>query len=830
MSVFKSDPSSSEDESQEERVHFKMSNKRSFSYIDAEDSESEPKKMHRNGAFSSHKFISGHSADDGEDEILSFNRSMEFPSKAGDSIGSKLMRQMGWDGRGLGKDGKGRIEPVQASKQRGFRGLGFRIEELEKAHEKFNPEDEIVKVEEDIDWLINDLYEEPDIDDDWMTLGPSKLTIDDETEFCDPFTVSNVINSKSVFDRLDKLEMRDARTRSNPYETIRSAFFINRAAVKMANMDKACNFMFTRPDNLKSDELLYFADVCAGPGGFSEYVLYRKKWKAKGFGFTLRRENDFKIDDFTAGPCETFHPYYGPREDGDVFWPENQIALKKLVMRQTKGKGVHFMMSDGGFSVEGQENIQEILSKQLYLCQCLVALMIVRDGGHFVTKLFDLFTPFSAGLVFLMYRCFDEVSIFKPNTSRPANSERYLICKGKRPNTQRVLDYLFTVNTILQKRDKSKDVTHLVPLEILKTDNKFFDYLKVSNDEIGRRQIVGLLKIAHYAQEKTLIEERQADMRKLCLAHWELEDKMRSVPRKMKPHEKISKLLDGYLELLKKDFNSAKKFIQENIQNTVLNSPLDWYCMPCASTINATDEKKATFYLGLGRAQVFRFVQNVWERVDNVYLPADTLVYAEAVMEFRKTGRHQRKAERLHIIDGYMLGGENISKEYLLDRHRMLATFCEALWKPHGQECRIFMKDLHLVDEHLEDKLKLITCQMKTGPQADVYYPLRNSQDYNCEEDDNERSYFKPQSLLFMKVTADHWARHKSTKNDSIYIYDIKNRKSFYEFDRPASANATCVKTFNSMMVWDWPQCNTITMDFIMKYIRKALVKTNFST
>ena len=24
------------------------------------------------------------------------------------------------------------------------------------------------------------------------------------------------------------------------------------------------------------DELLYFADVCAGPGGFSEYVLWRR--------------------------------------------------------------------------------------------------------------------------------------------------------------------------------------------------------------------------------------------------------------------------------------------------------------------------------------------------------------------------------------------------------------------------------------------------------------------------------------------------------------------------------------------------------------------------
>jgi len=36
------------------------------------------------------------------------------------------------------------------------------------------------------------------------------------------------------------------------------------------------------------NELLYFADVCAGPGGFSEYVLWRKGWQAKGFGFTLK--------------------------------------------------------------------------------------------------------------------------------------------------------------------------------------------------------------------------------------------------------------------------------------------------------------------------------------------------------------------------------------------------------------------------------------------------------------------------------------------------------------------------------------------------------------
>ena len=56
--------------------------------------------------------------------------------------------------------------------------------------------------------------------------------------------------------------------------------------------------------------------------------------------------------------------------------------------------GVHFMMADGGFSVEGQENLQEILSKQLYLCQFIAAMSMLRTNGSFVCKLFDLFTPF----------------------------------------------------------------------------------------------------------------------------------------------------------------------------------------------------------------------------------------------------------------------------------------------------------------------------------------------------------------------------------------------------------------------------------------------------
>ena len=51
--------------------------------------------------------------------------------------------------------------------------------------------------------------------------------------------------------------------------------------------------------------VLYFGDVAAGPGGFSEYVLWRRGGSAKGFGFTLRGSHDFTVHRFHhAAPPE----------------------------------------------------------------------------------------------------------------------------------------------------------------------------------------------------------------------------------------------------------------------------------------------------------------------------------------------------------------------------------------------------------------------------------------------------------------------------------------------------------------------------------------------
>ena len=65
-------------------------------------------------------------------------------------------------------------------------------------------------------------------------------------------------------------------------------------------------------------------------------------------------------------------------------------------------------------------------------------------GGHFVIRFYDMFTPFTVGLVFLLYQLFETVVIHKPETTLYASAERYVICKGKKVNryVREVINYL----------------------------------------------------------------------------------------------------------------------------------------------------------------------------------------------------------------------------------------------------------------------------------------------------------------------------------------------------------------------------------------------------
>ncbi|CAF2555162.1 unnamed protein product [Rotaria sp. Silwood2] len=443
---------------------------------------------------------------------------------------------------------------IEESKQKGRRGLGFTFKNFDDETTEWDFDNDPAPIEEEEVRRCppNNHIEAPlNLDEmrEWIKLGLKKKVIDDEIEFCDEDILKEMLNGKTVFDELPQKEMEEARARSNVYETIGQSIFLNRAALKMANIDSVFGRMFTDPKTpnnqrplVHPDEPFYFADICAGPGGFS-------------FGFTLKGKSDFALQKFLAGTSETFYPYYDVKDldcDGDIFKSENIDALQNYVNKCTMHNGVHIVMADGRFSVEGQENIQEILSKQLYLCQFLTALSILRPGGHFVCKLFDVFTPFSVGLVYLMYRTFNQISIHKPVTSRPANSERYIICKGLHEDIRDIVRaYMYEINVLQNKSNansEDNDVQSIVPMHILKGNENFYEYIRDSNNQ----------KIRAFVSNATLRDNRQNEVRSKCLQLWKIPDEPRQKPRRL-----------HYNDLQNNIFYQ----LDNGIENVLLNTP-----------------------------------------------------------------------------------------------------------------------------------------------------------------------------------------------------------------------------------------------------------------
>uniref|UniRef100_A0AAN0LPR9 Methyltransferase 1 n=1 Tax=Nesodiprion zhejiangensis nucleopolyhedrovirus TaxID=3135970 RepID=A0AAN0LPR9_9BACU len=520
-----------------------------------------------------------------------------------------------------------------------------------------------IVIENRLNWLINNHDGSPlriNTLREWLMC--ERYDANDQMMFCDKDIAHKILHFKCIFDNIDKNKLCDARAMSNPFELVGQAFFNNRGAVKMANIDQATNFVFTRLNN-ESNELIYFADVCAGPGGFSEYMLWRKKWNIKGFGMTLREKDDFQLNRFYNNFSETLHPYYGPLNDGNIYNTQNQKGFNEIIMKDTEGKGVHFMMGDGEFSVDGQGNMQEILLKRIYLCQCLIALMVIRTGGHCVIKFFEIYTPFSAGLVYLMYRCFDRICIFKPHSSRPANSERYLVCLGKLANVSDVITYLSEINEKISTNDRDNNVTQIVSLNELEYETCFKKFLIDSNNDIGNNQITALSKILAFCNDINLVEPSQSIISKKCLELWRLSDNVKKIPKFFYP----TKILHFLITKENHQFMSHMSLKKSDFIDKRINKD-DWFCATCVST-NIENTNSASFYFGLGNTNVFRFTEKMWKRVSVSFkLPPHTLVYAEIIDETQINDSMQRTRKVVHIIDAYVLGGINISQLDLLER------------------------------------------------------------------------------------------------------------------------------------------------------------------
>ena len=242
---------------------------------------------------------------------------------------------------------------------------------------------------------------------------------------------------------------------------------------------------------------LNFASIAEGPGGFIEAIInYRKKYKFsdKLHAITLKSVNKDipgwnKATNFLRKNPNVVISY-GSDDTGNIYNIEN---IKHF--RDNFKSNAYLVTADGGFDFSFNFNKQEQMSYRIIFCEIVMALSVQQKGGNFVCKFFDMYTKITMSFIYLLLSFYNEVHITKPSTSRPANSEKYIVCKGFKGIDESYLQKLF----IIIKSWEYFENNNLEIQGIFDIDNKlFFNKMKEFNTKYFNIQVNNIDKTLNY--------------------------------------------------------------------------------------------------------------------------------------------------------------------------------------------------------------------------------------------------------------------------------------------------------------------------------------------
>lgn len=223
---------------------------------------------------------------------------------------------------------------------------------------------------------------------------------------------------------------------TNPYEYIHSSIPhrkksvskhkpLSRSYFKMIEIINTFNLTFdTKP--------LCSFHLAEGPGGFIEAIAgLRRCPYDKYIGMTILDDNNDpnipawkKTENFLRQNKNVFIETAADKS-GNILSLDNFTYCKEKY-----ASSMDLVTADGGFDFSLDFNNQEINITQLLFGQIAYALTMQKKGGVFVLKIFDSFMQHSIDLLYILSSFYEKVYIMKPQTSRYANSEKYVVCKG----------------------------------------------------------------------------------------------------------------------------------------------------------------------------------------------------------------------------------------------------------------------------------------------------------------------------------------------------------------------------------------------------------------
>lgn len=235
--------------------------------------------------------------------------------------------------------------------------------------------------------------------------------------------------------------------------------------------------------------------LAEGPGGFAEAVIkYRldnKYTKDKFYGISLKSGTDKNIPEWKLQKdcMKKVEISYGHDGTGNLYNFNNIEHLNTTLGAHS----IDFITADGGFDFSSDFNGQEELSFHLILCEVVCALLLQKNGGTFILKIFDMFTENTLKLLQILTQYYKKIHLIKPLTSRPANSEKYVLCTGFEEQQDEILNSLKT----LLKNYSDKKITDFFK-EKIKYDPNIVSKLINYNNYYVIRQVMYIEQTISY--------------------------------------------------------------------------------------------------------------------------------------------------------------------------------------------------------------------------------------------------------------------------------------------------------------------------------------------
>lgn len=144
------------------------------------------------------------------------------------------------------------------------------------------------------------------------------------------------------------------------------------------------------------------------------------------------------------------------KNNGDSTNIKNINDFAARIGVKSPNHGVDLYSHDAGIDVSTDFNDQELANARIHLGCALAGFKTLRVGGNFIAKQYTFFETITWNLILIYAQLFDEFYICKPLTSRPYNSEVYLIGKGFRGLPSEI-------ETILTNKLTTFSTTPLIP-------------------------------------------------------------------------------------------------------------------------------------------------------------------------------------------------------------------------------------------------------------------------------------------------------------------------------------------------------------------------------